>query len=197
MHQLTLIRKKTKKLKYAFLCAGIGVLIVTITIVWVFNYLDQESVIDIYEQGKSENNCSLSIDNPVFEGVSDDQTFYTIAAEQAYKNSENEYTMNTVSGKYVLDNGEMQIKSLSGVFDKIDKKISLENQAKVIFQGAELKSSKLLLDIMTKDIISHVPVVLDFHNSQIRANQLKANQANNIIEFTNGVESSFYVNDFE
>ena len=139
---------------------------------------------------------SIGVENPVFEGVSNNLIPYKILAQTMMKDKYNNYILQSVSGKYLSNDGDIIIKSNEATLDDLAKKIILKNNVLIIFNGIQLKSSQLNFNINTQTINSDTPVIVDFSNSYIKADKLDLDDYSKIIRFKGNVESVFDMDDF-
>lgn len=200
MNQLKQHQNKIKFIKYAFLSSGIFLLlIIFVTIMYSPNSSTDKSN---SEQALNDTkpyltkDYSLSIQSPVFEGFSNNLTPYKILANTMMRDKNNNYILQTVSGKYCTSDGDITIKSNNAALDEITKHITLTDDVLIIFNGAQLKSNQLNFNINTQNINSDTPVLVDFSNSYIKADKLESEDYSEIIRFKGNVESVFDINDF-
>ena len=139
---------------------------------------------------------SLSIQSPVFEGFSNNLTPYKILANTMMRDKNNNYILQTVSGKYLTSDGDITIKSKNAALDEITKQVVLTDDVLIIFNGAQLKSSQLNFNINTQNINSDTPVIVDFSNSYIKADKIESEGYSDSIKFKGNVESVFDIDDF-
>lgn len=200
MNQLNRSQNKFKLIKYIFLCSGVLVLIVIFTTIIYSsrslqnNHVDKQDILN--NKPYLTKDYSLGIENPVFEGISNNLAPYKILAQTMVKDKYNNYILQSVSGKYLSSDGDIIIKSNEATLDDFAKKIILKDNVLVIFNGIKLKSSQLNLNINTHNINSEVPVIVDFSNSYIKADKLDSDDYSKIIRFKGNVESVFDMDDF-
>lgn len=200
MNQLKIYQNKIKFIKYVFLSTGIFfLLIILITIIYSPNSSTDtpDSPQDIHEKKPDlTTDYSLSIQNPIFEGFSNNLTPYKILANTMMRDKNNNYILKTVSGRYFTSDGDIMINSDKAALDEITKHVTLTENVLIIFNGAQLKSNQLNFNISTQNIRSDTPVVVDFSNSYIRADKLESEDYSETIIFKGNVESVFDINDF-
>ena len=200
MNQLKHHQNKIKFIKYAFLSSGIFLLlIIFVTIMYSPNSSTDTSNSEQELNDKKPyltKDYSLSIQNPVFDGFSNNLTPYKILANTMMRDKNNNYILQTVSGKYFTSDGDITIKSNNAALDEITKHITLTDDVLIIFNGAQLRSNQLNFNINTQNINSDTPVLLDFSNSYIKADKLESEDYSEIIRFKGNVESVFDINDF-
>ena len=200
MNQLNRSQNKFKLIKYIFLCSGVLVLIVIFTTIIYSsrslqnNHVAKQDILN--NKPYLTKDYSLGIENPVFEGISNNLAPYKILAQTMVKDKYNNYILQSVSGKYLSSDGDIIIKSNEATLDDFAKKIILKDNVLVIFNGIKLKSSQLNLNINTHNINSEVPVIVDFSNSYIKADKLDSDDYSKIIRFKGNVESVFDIDDF-
>jgi hypothetical protein len=200
MNQLNRSQNKFKLIKYIFLCSGVLVLIVIFTTIIYSsrslqnNHVAKQDILN--NKPYLTKDYSLGIENPVFEGISNNLAPYKILAQTMVKDKYNNYILQSVSGKYLSSDGDIIIKSNEATLDDFAKKIILKDNVLVIFNGIKLKSSQLNLNINTHNINSEVPVIVDFSNSYIKADKLDSDDYSKIIRFKGNVESVFDMDDF-
>ena len=200
MNQLKHHQNKIKFIKYAFLSSGIFLLlIIFVTIMYSPNSSTDKSN---SEQELNDTkpyltkDYSLSIQSPVFEGFSNNLTPYKILANTMMRDKNNNYILQTVSGKYLTSDGDITIKSKNAALNEITKQVVLTDDVLIIFNGAQLKSSQLNFNINTQNINSDTPVIVDFSNSYIKADKLESEGYSDSIKFKGNVESVFDIDDF-
>ena len=200
MNQLKHHQNKIKFIKYAFLSSGIFLLlIIFVTIMYSPNSSTDTSNSEQELNDKKPyltKDYSLSIQNPVFDGFSNNLTPYKILANTMMRDKNNNYILQTVSGKYFTSDGDITIKSNNAALDEITKHITLTDDVLIIFNGAQLKSNQLNFNINTQNINSDTPVLVDFSNSYIKADKLESEDYSEIIRFKGNVESVFDIDDF-
>ena len=200
MNQLKHHQNKIKFIKYAFLSSGIFLLlIIFVTIMYSPNSSTDTSNSEQELNDKKPyltKDYSLSIQNPVFDGFSNNLTPYKILANTMMRDKNNNYILQTVSGKYFTSDGDITIKSNNAALDEITKHITLTDDVLIIFNGAQLRSNQLNFNINTQNINSDTPVLLDFSNSYIKADKLESEDYSEIIRFKGNVESVFDIDDF-
>ena len=200
MNQLNRSQNKFKLIKYIFLCSGVLVLIVIFTTIIYSsrslqnNHVAKQDILN--NKPYLTKDYSLGIENPVFEGISNNLAPYKILAQTMVKDKYNNYILQSVSGKYLSSDGDIIIKSNEATLDDFAKKIILKDNVLVIFNGIKLKSSQLNLNINTHNINSEVPVIVGFSNSYIKADKLDSDDYSKIIRFKGNVESVFDMDDF-
>jgi LPS export ABC transporter protein LptC len=200
MNQLKHNQNKFKLAKYIFLCSGLLVLIlIFITIIYSSsssqnNHSIKQDILN--NKPYLTKDYSLGIENPVFEGISNNLAPYKILAHTMVKDKYNNYILQFVSGKYLSSDGDIIIKSNEATLDDLAKKIILKDNVLVIFNGIKLKSNQLNLNINNQNINSEAPVIVDFSNSYIKADKLDSDNYSKIIRFEGNVESVFDINDF-
>ncbi|MBA2628829.1 MAG: LPS export ABC transporter periplasmic protein LptC [Rickettsiaceae bacterium] len=200
MNQLKHNQNKFKLVKYIFLCSGVLVLIfIFITIIYSSsssqnNYTVKQDILN--NKPYLTKDYSLGIENPVFEGISNNLAPYKILAHTMVKDKYNNYILQFVSGKYLSSDGDIIIKSNEATLDDLAKKIILKDNVLVIFNGIKLKSNQLNLNINNQNINSEAPVIVDFSNSYIKADKLDSDEYSKIIRFKGNVESVFDIDDF-
>ena len=200
MNQLKHNQNKFKLAKYIFLCSGLLVLIlIFITIIYSSsssqnNHSIKQDILN--NKPYLTKDYSLGIENPVFEGISNNLAPYKILAHTMVKDKYNNYILQVVSGKYLSSDGDIIIKSTEATLDDLAKKIILKDNVLVIFNGIKLKSNQLNLNINNQNINSEAPVIVDFSNSYIKADKLDSDNYSKIIRFEGNVESVFDINDF-
>ena len=200
MNQLNRSQNKFKLIKYIFLCSGVLVLIVIFTTIIYSsrslqnNHVAKQDILN--NKPYLTKDYSLGIENPVFEGISNNLAPYKILAQTMVKDKYNNYILQSVSGKYLSSDGDIIIKSNEATLDDFAKKIILKDNVLIIFNGIKLKSSQLNLNINTHNINSEVPVIVDFSNSYIKADKLDSDDYSKIIRFKGNVESVFDMDDF-
>ncbi|GAB4165729.1 MAG: hypothetical protein Tsb006_5210 [Rickettsiaceae bacterium] len=191
---------KVRLIKYVFLSAGICVLVAIIISVIVKNYefsTDEANLPTKDKKHKLNKEYTLSINNTVFEGFSDELMPYKILAQNISKNKNNNYVLKIVSGAYSLEEGEVSIRSENGLLDEVTRQVQLDGNVVLSFNGIELKTNQLQLDTKTKDAKSIVPVTIDFNNSCIEAKQLETKNSAKIIELKGDVKCNFNIKDFQ
>ena len=200
MNQLKHHQNKIKFIKYAFLSSGIFLLlIIFVTIMYSPNSSTDTSNSEQELNDKKPyltKDYSLSIQNPVFDGFSNNLTPYKILANTMMRDKNNNYILQTVSGKYLTSDGDITIKSKNAALDEITKQVVLTDDVLIIFNGAQLKSSQLNFNINTQNINSDTPVIVDFSNSYIKADKLESEGYSDSIKFKGNVESVFDIDDF-
>ena len=158
MNQLNRSQNKFKLIKYIFLCSGVLVLIVFFTTIIYSsrslqnNHVAKQDILN--NKPYLTKDYSLGIENPVFEGISNNLAPYKILAQTMVKDKYNNYILQSVSGKYLSSDGDIIIKSNEATLDDFAKKIILKDNVLVIFNGIKLKSSQLNLNINTHNINS-------------------------------------------
>ena len=152
MDQLKRHQDKIKFIKYVFLSSGIFLLLVILVTIMYSpnssNTSDSQQEIDDKKPYLTKD-YSLSIQSPVFEGFSNNLTPYKILANTMMRDKNNNYILQTVSGKYLTSEGDITIKSKNAALDEITKQVVLTNDVLIIFNGAQLKSSQLNFNINT------------------------------------------------
>ena len=200
MNQLNHNQNKFKLVKYLFLCSGVLVLIlIFITIIYSSSSSQNNQTVKqdiLTNKPYLTKDYSLGIENPVFEGISNNLVPYKILANTMVKDKYNNYILQFVSGKYFSSDGDIIIKSNEATLDDLAKKIILKDDVVVIFNGIKLKSSQLNLNINNQNINSEAPVIVDFSNSYIKADKLDSDDYSKIIRFKGNVESVFDMDDF-
>jgi len=200
MNQSKPYQNRFKFVKYIFLCSGVLVLLaIFITIIYSSgspknNPTAKQDVLD--NKLYFTKDYSIGVENPVFEGVSNNLIPYKILAQTMMKDKYNNYILQSVSGKYLSNDGDIIIKSNEATLDDLAKKIILKNNVLIIFNGIQLKSSQLNFNINTQTINSDTPVIVDFSNSYIKADKLDSDDYSKIIRFKGNVESVFDMDDF-
>ena len=200
MNQLNRSQNKFKLIKYIFLCSGVLVLIVIFTTIIYSsrslqnNHVAKQDILN--NKPYLTKDYSLGIENPVFEGISNNLAPYKILAQTMVKDKYNNYILQSVSGKYLSSDGDIIIKSNEATLDDFAKKIILKDNVLVIFNGIRLKSNQLNLNINNQNINSEAPVIVDFSNSYIKADKLDSDDYSKIIRFKGNVESVFDMDDF-
>lgn len=194
MQELSKIRFRTKLTKYIFLSASICIL-VSILVSLYIQKIPTESI-DSYELTKNKakklsKDHSLNIIKSVFEGISQDSSPYVIIAQHVVKNTSDKYFLDIIKGKYTLPDGEITIKADNGTLDEMKKSVILNNNVKIIFNGATFNSKQIIVDLDTKDARSDDEVEVIFEKSKIRADQFKTEDSSNIIKFKGNVDSNF------
>jgi len=194
MQELSKIRFRTKLTKYIFLSASICVL-VSILVTLYIQKSPTESI-ESYELTKAKSkklakDHSLNISKSIFEGTSKDLSPYVIIAQHVAKNASDKYFLDIIKGKYTLPEGEITIKADSGTLDELKKSVILNNNVKIIFNGAIFNSKQIIVDLDTKDARSDDEVEVIFEKSKIRADQFKTKDSSNTIKFKGNVDSNF------
>lgn len=194
MQELSKIRFRTKLTKYIFLSASICIL-VSILVSLYIQKMPTESIesdeLTKYKTKKLSKDHSLNISKSVFEGISQDLSPYVIIAQNVAKNTSDKYFLDIIKGKYTLSDGEITIKADSGTLDELKKSVILNNNVKIIFNGATFNSMQIIVDLDTKDARSDKEVEVIFEKSKIRADKFKTEDSSNIIKFKGNVESNF------
>ncbi len=200
MNQLKHHQNKIKFIKYIFLCSGICLLLaIFITITYSLNSSTDKPTSQQETHDKKPyltKDYSLSIQSPVFEGFSDNLMPYKILADTMMRDKNNNYILQSVSGKYFTGDGDVIIKSNNATLDELAKHVILTDNVLIIFNGARLKSSQINFNINTQNINSDTLVVVDFSNSYIKADKLESEDYSEIIRFKGNVESVFDMDDF-
>lgn len=198
MEHLVRAHKRTKILKYIFLSAGICVLIAIIAILWAKNnsYSAAENEKAGQEKTKLSKEYTLGITRSIFEGVSDDLLPYKISAKSVKKDLSNRYFLNDIKGKYSLEDGDVLLNALKGTLDDDNKYIILENNVKIIFDDITLKSDNIKFNLDSKNAQSDSEVIIDFKDSNIRADGFETENSGDKIKLEGNVESNFKLEDF-
>ena len=198
MQTLRKNQKKTQVIKYTLLLiVGCIVFLVLFSIFMVDSKLN-DNLISHAEKEQTyrlKDDCSLSINSSILEGVNNDFP-YRIEAKNIVKDRSNNYILEGVSCKYSMNRGDIIIDSQKGFLDEITKKLFLNEEVKLVFNDMRLRSSDLHLDINTNDLKSDKPTIIDFKNSYIKANQVETKNSTDIIKFKGGVKTVFDINDF-
>lgn len=194
MQELSKIRFRTKLIKYIFLSASICIL-VSILVSLYIQKMPTENL-ESYELTKNKakkfsKDHSLNISKSVFEGISQDLSPYVIIAQHVAKTTSDKYFLDIISGKYILSDGEITIKADSGTLDELKKSVILNNNVKIIFNGATFNSKQIIIDLDTKDARSNDEVEVIFEKSKIRADKFKTEDSSNTIKFKGNVDSNF------
>lgn len=194
MQELSKIRSRTKLTKYIFLSASICIL-VSILVSLYIQKMPTENL-ESYELTKNKakklsKDHSLNISKSIFEGISQDLSPYVIIAQHVAKNTSDKYFLDVIKGKYTLSDGEITIKADSGTLDELKKSVILNNNVKIIFNGATFNSKQIIVDLDTKDARSNDEVEVIFEKSKIRADQFKTEDSSNTIKFKGNVDSNF------
>lgn len=186
--------QKIKLIKYIFLSTGCCVLIAIVTSLYAQNALiSKDSSSSQKDRSKLPKDYTLSINHSVIEGVSSDLMPYKISAENIVKNSANKYVLNSVNGKYSLDDGDISIKATKGTLDEVTKSFTLTDDAQVIFNGIIFSSKEIIFDLHSKDASSNKEVEVVFEQSSIKADSFKIEDSTNSIEFKGNVKSNFNI----
>ena len=189
MNQLNPNQNKFKLVKYLFLCSGVLVLIlIFITIIYSSSSSQNNQTVKqdiLTNKPYLTKDYSLGIENPVFEGISNNLAPYKILAHTMVKDKYNNYILQFVSGKYLSSDGDIIIKSNEATLDDLAKKIILKDDVVVIFNGIKLKSSQLNLNINNQNINSEAPVIVDFSNSNAEDSERSSNNLILIISRSN------------
>lgn len=186
--------QKIKLIKYIFLSTGCCVLIAIVTSLYAQNALiSKDSSSSQKDRSRLPKDYTLSINHSVIEGVSSDLMPYKISAENIVKNSANKYVLNSVNGKYSLDDGDISIKATKGTLDEVTKSFILTDDAQVIFNGIIFSSKEIIFDLHSKDASSNKEVEVVFEQSSIKADSFKIEDSTNSIEFKGNVKSNFNI----
>lgn len=188
--------QKTKLIKYIFLSTGCCVLIAIVTALYAQNTLtskDSSTQSSQKDRSKLPKDYTLSINHSVVEGISSDLMPYKISAENIIKNSANKYMLNSVNGKYSLEDGDIFIKATKGTLNEVTKIFTLTDDAQVIFNGVTFSSKEIIFDLDSKDAHSDTEVEVIFEQSNIRADSFKTKDSSNNIEFKGNVKSNFNI----
>lgn len=201
MHNVKKTQKRIKIIKYALLLIVVSMTCVMCVILLSTFKNDLKYSTDIAskpeekQKYKLKDDCSLSINSSVLEGVNNDLP-YRIEAQNIIKDRGSNYIMEGVSCTYSLNNGDIIIDSKKGFLNEMAKKLFLNDEVDVVFKDMRIKSSQLQLDINTNDLRSDKPTTIDFKNSYIQANQIQTKNSTDIIEFKGGVKTIFDIEDF-
>lgn len=187
--------QKIKLIKYIFLSTGCCVLIAIVTSLYTQNTLISKDFTSSSQEvhSKLPKDYTLSINHSVIEGVSSDLMPYKISAENIVKNSANKYVLNSVNGKYSLDDGDISIKATKGTLDEVTKSFTLTDDAQVIFNGIIFSGKEIIFDLHSKDATSNKEVEVVFEQSSIKADSFKIEDSTNSIEFKGNVKSNFNI----
>ena len=199
MNKLPNSLAKIKMLKYIFLSTGICIMI-TIFILLYVQSTDLENISSNDEEQntpKLSAEYALSINNPVFEGVSSDLLPYKISAENVVKNIANKYILSHVTGKYKLMSGDMLLKAKTGILNEDTKFVILDKNVQIECDGITLNSDQVKVNLNTKDAESDNPVDINFNESNIKADSFKTKDSGNEIIFQGNVKSDFKLQTFE
>lgn len=187
--------QKIKLIKYIFLSTGCCVLIAIVTSLYAQNALISKDFTSSSQKDRSKlpKDYTLSINHSVIEGVSSDLMPYKISTENIVKNSANKYVLNSVNGKYSLDDGDISIKATKGTLDEVTKSFTLTDDAQVIFNGIIFSGKEIIFDLHSKDASSNKEVEVVFEQSSIKADSFKIEDSTNSIEFKGNVKSNFNI----
>ena len=187
--------QKIKLIKYIFLSTGCCVLIAIVTSLYAQNTLISKDFTSSSQEDHSRlpKDYTLSINHSVIEGVSSDLMPYKISAENIVKNSANKYVLNSVNGKYSLDDGDISIKATKGILDEVTKSFTLTDDAQVIFNGVVFSGKEIIFNLHSKDATSNKEVEVVFEQSSIKADSFKIEDSTNSIEFKGNVKSNFNI----
>ena len=193
MHSLSKTRSRIKLLKYAFLSAGICVMIAIIAILYAQNNLQNhtEEAVNETAKPKLSKEYTLSIQHSIFEGISQDSLPYKISAENVVKDADNKYLLNTIIGKYKVAGGAIELTASNGTLDELNKFVILNQNAQITYNGIIFNSAKIKCNLDNKDIESDVPVDVNFKKSNIKADKFNTKNSGNDIIFKGNVESKF------
>ncbi|RTK92438.1 MAG: LPS export ABC transporter periplasmic protein LptC [Rickettsiales bacterium] len=198
MNNLRKTQKRIQIIKYTLLLfVGCIIFLVLLSIFMVDSKFNENLISQTEKKQtyKLKDDCSLSINSSIIEGVNNDLP-YRIEAKNIVKDRSNNYILEGVSCKYSGNQGDIIIDSEKGFLDEIAKKLFLNEEVNVVFNDMRLRSSHLHLDITTNDLKSDKPTIVDFKNSYIKANQVQTKNSTDIIEFKGGVKTVFDIDDF-
>ena len=198
MHTVRKTQKRIKIIKYALLSIVACIIFIILLSILINNFKQVNNLTSQPEEKqnyKLKDDCSLSINSSILEGVNNDLP-YRIEAKNIVKDRGNNYIMEGVSCKYSLSSGDVIIDSKKGFLDEIAKKLFLNDEVDVVFKDVHIKSSHLHLDINTNDLKSNKPTTIDFKNSYIKANQVQTKNSTDIIEFKGGVKTVLDIENF-
>lgn len=199
MNQLKQYQAKIKFIKFSFL--GLGICLLLATFIIIMNSLNimenkTESIAINDKKQKSALDCSLTVQNPVFNGLTHKSLPYTILANKMMKDKNNNYILESVFGECLTKNGNITVKALSGNLDETEKNINLQDDVIIIYNGASLKASHLNFNITKHDMSSNKPVLLEYSNSYIKADKMESEDYSEIIRLKGNVETFIDINNF-
>lgn len=197
MDHLILNRSRLKLLKYIFLSAGGCIFLAIIVTLYLKNSEDNKTQEAMAKQNKKlSKNYSLSINKPIFEGVTGDLSPYKIFANSVKKNLQNQYTLQDVNANCKLNNTNVNAKAASAVLDDESKFVTLKDSVLINLDDAILKCEEIKLNLENHEVSNDSGVELDFKKSNIKADSLNTKDSNNIIEFKGNIESNFDIENF-
>lgn len=182
-----------KIVKYLCLCFGSAIL------VYVMYSLNNQGDYDIEPtkiDQKKPSTFSLTVNKPIFEGSNSSDRYYKISAQKIAKNAANHYLLNDINGEYFLSpESKVKIFSRDGEFDDDKKMLHLLSDAKIIFNDIRLKGYDVYINIDTQSFYSNQPIIVQYNDSKIRANQISSNDNAETTELRGDVETLIYIND--
>jgi hypothetical protein len=197
MDHLILNRSRLKLLKYIFLSAGGCIFLAIIITLYLKNSADEETKKALAKQNKKlSKNYSLSINKPIFEGVTGNLSPYKILANSVNKTLQNQYTLQDVNANCKLNNTNVNAKATSAILDDSSKFITLKNNVLINLDDAVLKCEEIKLNLENHEVSNDTGVSIDFKKSNIKADSLNTKDSNNIIEFNGNIESNFNIENF-
>jgi lipopolysaccharide transport protein LptA len=181
--------RRLKLLKYIFLSAGCCVLFAIILTLHLKNASDQEAEEALKKQSKNalSKNYSLSINKPIFEGVTDNLEPYRILAQTVDKNLENQYTLHEVNANCKINNTIINAKATNAILDDTSKLVTLKQNVQITSDDTVLKCEELKINLETQEAKSNSNIELDFKKSNIKADSLTLQRDKGTATFSGSV----------
>lgn len=199
MQHLVDIQRRVKLFKFFFLIVGVFIVVLIVTSIYfekLSSVADNTDLQNIKVEHKLTDDCSLNIEGSVYEGINSELLPYKINVKNISKDRENNYSMESLSGKYTLEQGDVYINAVRGILNEDKKQLLLNDNVRLILNDFKITGKELYIDIETNDLKSAEPVTIYYNNSAVRANQMDTKNSARIIELKGKVESVFNLKDF-
>ncbi len=199
MEYLIQYRTKLKLLKYISLSAGLCIFLAIIITLYIKNASDHEAKQPFQETNKFKlsKDYSLTINNPIFEGVTGNLNPYRILAQTVSKNLDNQYTLHNVNANCKINDANVNAKATNALLDDSNKLITLKENVQITLDDTVLKCEEIKLNLENQEITSDTSVEINLENSHIKADSLSTKDSNNIIELKGNIESNFDIKNFK
>lgn len=145
----------------------------------------------------NEQKYEISLENPIFEGVTKDQESYQIRADQVIRKNNKDYDLSNVKADYKLDNKNLFLSAIAGGLDENLRFLKLYNSVDVLFERLKLKANFLNIDLVNKSMNSNQIIYLFYKNSKLKADSLLYESDNEILNLKGNVRVKINLSDFK
>ncbi|MCC8417082.1 MAG: LPS export ABC transporter periplasmic protein LptC [Rickettsia endosymbiont of Bryobia graminum] len=152
-----------------------------------------EKFVDKHDKSKYE----IKILNSTFNGLNKNLSPYQINTVQAIRTLDNNYLLETIDAKYLIDSEEeLLINADNGVLNEVAQTLKLQNNVQFFLGEGTLKTREAELNLLNKETSSNAGVILFYKNSQLKSKNFKSMDDNNIINFEGNVSTIIETSDF-